>query len=58
MNLVILDKATEATLISKINEVNMIVAAVYCFLGFIRSKEITFEDKYWYHKVILHAIKG
>jgi hypothetical protein len=45
MNLVILDKTTEATPTSKVDEVNMVIAAVYCFSGFFYSKEVIFEDK-------------
>jgi hypothetical protein len=45
MNLVILDKATEATPTSKIDEINMVIVVVYCFSGFFCSKEIIFKDK-------------
>jgi hypothetical protein len=45
INLVIPDKATEATPTSKIDKVNMVAATVYCFSGFLRSREVTFKDK-------------
>jgi hypothetical protein len=45
MNLVILDKATEATPTSKIDEVNRVVIVIYCFSGFLRNREVIFEDK-------------
>ena len=45
MNLVILDKAIEATPTSKVDKVNMVATTVCCFSGFLRSGEVTFEDK-------------
>jgi hypothetical protein len=45
MNLVIPNKATEATPTSKIDKINIITITIYCFSGFLCNKEITFEDK-------------
>jgi hypothetical protein len=45
MNLVIPDEAAEATPTGKVDEVNMVAAAVCCFSGFLRGGEVTFEDK-------------
>jgi hypothetical protein len=45
MNLVILDKAAEATPTSKIDKVNIVAIVVYYFSGFFYNKEIIFKDK-------------
>ena len=45
MKLVVPDKAADASPTSKVDEVNMVAAAVCCFSGFLRSGEVTFEDK-------------
>ena len=45
MNLVILDKAIEATPTSRVDKVNIITIVVYYFSGFLYSREVTFKNK-------------